>query len=166
MMNSSTINEEFLNKYKPLHNKFVRYCTSHSYGIMETDDLVQETILACLENFKKVENKERLLAYLIGIANNIVRNKKRRMKFKGEWNENAFEKLESQTPSPEVALDVHYLLKAMEQIPAKQKQAILLFEISGFTIKEISEIQKSSESATKTRISRGRKRLKKIAFRR
>ncbi|MEM9921850.1 MAG: sigma factor-like helix-turn-helix DNA-binding protein, partial [Bacteroidota bacterium] len=66
-----------------------------------------------------------------------------------------------QTPSPEIALDIHYLLKAMDRLPEKQKEAILLFEVSGFSIREISELQESTESATKTRLSRARKELRR-----
>ncbi|MEM7104125.1 MAG: RNA polymerase sigma factor [Bacteroidota bacterium] len=162
MDNSSKINTEFLNWYENHHHQFVKYCSSHAFGIMETEDLVQESILACLENYAKVQDPEKLLGYLIGIANNKVRNKKRRLKFKGNWDEQAFEKLKARTQDPEMALDIQYLLKAMDQLPAKQKQAILMFEISGFSIREISKAQESTESATKTRISRGRKRLKEI----
>ncbi len=154
--------QEFLDWYQPLHEQFIRYCSSRSYGVIETEDLVQEVILACLEGFSKVKEKQRLLGYMIGIANNIIRNKRRRMKFRGEWNERAAEKLESHNLSPEIALDIHYLLKAIEQLPEQQKEALLLYEVSGFSIKEISEIQDSSESATKTRLSRSRQKLRNL----
>ncbi|PIZ05301.1 MAG: RNA polymerase subunit sigma-24, partial [Flavobacteriales bacterium CG_4_10_14_0_8_um_filter_32_5] len=36
---------------------------------------------------------------------------------------------------------------------------IVLFEITGFSIKEIMEIQNSSESAVKQRLKRGREKL-------
>lgn len=161
-MTAISEHQQFLDQYQPVHERFVRYCSSHSYGIIETEDLVQEAILASLENYNQLKDKDKLFSYLIGIANNIVRNKKRRLKFKGQLDEQALERLESQAPSPEVALDIHYLLKAMDQLPSKQKEAIILFEVSGFSIKEISEIQESSASATKTRISRGRQKLREM----
>ena len=99
---------------------------------------------------------------MVGVANNLVRQAKRRMKFKGEWDESALEKIESRTQDPEVALDIHYLLKAIQQLHEKQREALVLFEISGFSIKEISEIQQSSKGATKTRLSRARKQLKEL----
>ncbi|MEM1321516.1 MAG: RNA polymerase sigma factor [Bacteroidota bacterium] len=154
--------QEFLDWYQPLHEQFVRYCSSRSYGVIETEDLVQEVILAALEGFAKVRDKERLLGYMIGVANNMIRNKKRRLKFRGDWDQQAFEKLESQQLDPEVALDIHYLLKAIEQLPEKQKEALLLFEVSGFSIREISQIQGASEAAIKTRLSRCRKKLKTL----
>ena len=151
--------QEFLKWYEPLHEAFTRYCSSRACGLLETEDLVQESLLAVLSNFHKVEDKKRLLAYLFSVANNIVKNKKRRLKFHGNWDERVMEKLESRIQNPEIALDIHYLLKAIELLPARQKEALVLFEISGFNIREISIIQESSEAATKTRLSRARKKL-------
>ena len=48
------------------------------------------------------------------------------------------------------------LYKALNTLPTNQKEALILFEISGFSIKEVCEIQKSSESAVKQRLKRGR----------
>ena len=152
-------NQEFLSWYEPIHGSFIRYCSTVSYGIIETEDLAQEAILATLQNFSRVKDKQKLLGYMIGVVRNIVSNQRRRKKFQANWDEELLEKLESQTPSPEVALDIHFLLKALDQLPEKQKEAILLFEVSGFSMKEISVMQDCSVSATKTRISRGRKKL-------
>lgn len=153
--------EEFLKWYEPVHEQFVRYCSSRAFALMETEDLVQESILQTLQAFYRIEDNQKLLGFMIGVANNLVRQQKRRLKFKGEWDEMALEKLESRTNDPEIALDIHYLLKAIQQLPEKQKEALVLFEISGFKIKEISVIQECSEGAVKTRLSRARHDLKK-----
>ena len=153
---------DFLEKYEPFHEPFVRYCSSRAFGWMEAEDLVQEAVLAALENYNRLADKDKLLGYLIGIANNIIKNKHRRLKFKGEWDEQQIEQLESQIQNPELALDIHFLLKAIEQLPEKQREALILFEISGFSIREISKIQDSAENATKTRLSRARQKLKTL----
>lgn len=152
--------QEFLSWYEPIHGSFIRYCSTVSYGIIETEDLAQEAILATLQNFSRVKDKQKLLGYMIGVVRNLVSNQRRRKKFQANWDEALLEQLENHTQSPEVALDIHFLLKALDQLPEKQKEAILLFEVSGFSMKEISVMQDSSVSATKTRISRGRKLLK------
>ena len=159
-MTSRNNNAAFLRLYEPIHAPFIKYCSTIAYGIMETEDLVQEAILVTLKNFSEIKDKHRLLFYMISIVRNFVKNQKRRLKFKGVWEDNLIEKLESKIQSPEIALDIHFLLKALDELPEKQKEAVLLFEISGFSMKEICEIQQSSLSATKTRISRGRKALK------
>jgi len=155
-------NQAFLQLYEPVHERFVRYCSSQAYGILDTEDLVQEAVLITLGAFDRIQNQQKLLSFMIGVVNNIVKNKRRRRKFQAEWDEAILEKLEGQLQDPALALDIQYLLKALQQLPEKQQEAILLFEISGFSIREISEIQSSSESATKTRLSRARKQLRAL----
>ncbi len=161
-MTTTNAHTQFLKWYEPIHEPFTRYCSSRAYGLMETEDLVQETILATLQGFTRIEQKEKLLNFMIGAVNNIIKNKLRRKKFRGSWDEELLDKLESQTLSPEVALDIHYLLKAMEQLPEQQKEALLLFEVSGFKIQEIADIQESSVSAVKTRLHRSRQKLRTL----
>ena len=54
---------------------------------------------------------------------------------------------------------VYLLHEALALLPDVQKEAIILFEISGFSIKDIMSIQNASESAVKQRLKRGRERL-------
>jgi len=138
---TTTAHSEFLACYEAIHEPFVRYCSSRAYGLVETEDLVQEAILATLQAFSKIRKKEKLLSFMIGTVNNLLKNKWRRKKFRAQWDEALLEKLESQTPSPE---------------------ALLLFEISGFSIQEVAEIQGSSTAAVKTRLHRSRQKLRKL----
>jgi len=52
---------------------------------------------------------------------------------------------------------------ALSQLKDSEKISLLLFEVGGFTIEEITEIQgERSQSAVKSRLSRVRKKLKRI----
>jgi RNA polymerase sigma-70 factor (ECF subfamily) len=55
--------------------------------------------------------------------------------------------------------DVHLLYEALAKLPDQQREALVLFEISGFSIVEISELQNAGISAVKQRLARGRKAL-------
>jgi RNA polymerase sigma-70 factor (ECF subfamily) len=157
---AEAVHEEFLKLYQPIHTRFARYCSNHAYGLMETEDLVQEAVLATLQRFHTIREKEKLLGYLIATANNIIRNHLRRKKFSGQYNEKDSRKLESATIDAETAMDIHHLHLALNQLPVKDKEAILLFEISGFSIEEIAVMQGSTAGATKTRLSRAREKLR------
>lgn len=154
--------QEFLNWYQPIHESFVRYCSTKAIGWIETQDLVQAAILATLQGFPKIEDKQKLLGYMIGVVKNILHKHHRQAKFRGTWDERVLEKLECRTTDPVIALDLQYLLKTIKQLPKAQEEAIELFELSGFSIKEVAEIQGVSTGAVKTRISRGRKKLKTL----
>jgi len=157
-----TTHQDFLDWYQPIHTPFVRFCSSKAIGWIETEDLVQEAILATLQGFYRIEDKNKLLGFMIGVVNNIMGKHHRRAKFKSPWDERMLEKLESRTTDPAIALDLQYLIKTLKQLPKNQEEAIQLFELSGFSIREIAAIQAVSPGAVKTRISRGRKKLKEL----
>ncbi|MFK7933234.1 MAG: RNA polymerase sigma factor [Saprospiraceae bacterium] len=161
-MDTTDTKQDFLHWYEPIHPALTRYCSSRAWGLMETEDLVQEAVLATLQNFSRVRDKEKLLGFMIGVVNNVIKNKLRRHKFRGAWDEQRMADLESKLGDPELLLDIQYLHKAIEQLPARQREALTLFEISGFSIREISVIQQSTEAATKMRLSRARKALREL----
>ena len=152
----------FMEAYRPCHEALLKYCSALAYGKMETEDLVQDVLLATYTNWDKIRNKGQLLHYMIRAARNRAISLHRRSKFRGELLDKQAERLTAQGLSPEMALDIQLLYWALDQLPAKQKEAVILFEITGFSNKEIAEIQQSSLSAVKTRISRGRQQLKVI----
>ena len=152
----------FMDWYEPVHDHFVRYCKSKSFGQISADDLVQDSILATLVSFEKINDKQKLLSYMIQTANNIIKNKLRRNKFKGAWDQAFMLTLEAKVRDPEIALDIKYLYRCIDQLTDTQKECILLYEISGFSIREVSVIQGVTEQAVKTRLHRGRKALKEL----
>ena len=152
--------QDFLAQYESIHAPLTRYCRSKAFGIMATEDLVQEAVLTALKRYEFIRDKEKLLSYLIGTVNNIVKNSMRKLSRQGNWEEHFAQQLQSDAPSPEIAAEVNILLKEMSRLPEKQQEALILFEISGFSIKEIAKIQNGTESAIKTRLSRVRKKLR------
>ncbi len=151
--------QEFLSLYEKAHEPLMRFCIAKSYGIMEAEDLANETLLVALENFHKLRNKQAFLSYLFSTANNICTTQLRRKKFKGVYQEEKAFAMEDTGVSIESKYDANVLYETMSELPESQKEALILFEISGFSIKEIMEIQGAGESAVKQRIKRGRERL-------
>lgn len=154
--------QDFLLWYEPIHSSFIRYCESKCFGRITAEDLVQETILATLSSFHKIKDKEKLLQYMMATANNMIKNQLRKSKFRAPWSEQSAALLEAKGVDPELALDIQFLYKAIDKLSKDYKECILLFEISGFSIKEISIIQGVSEGAIKTRLHRSRKKLKRL----
>ena len=159
-MNAHTIKTEFLQAYEPQHQAFVRYCASRAYGLLDVEDLVQESLLRALEGYERLRDKERLLGFLIGIANNIVRKHSRRRKFRTDWDEDLLAGLESKLQNAELAMDIHYLHRAIERLPERARETVLLFHISDRSIADIARQQGRSEGAVKTELSRARKQLR------
>ena len=57
-------------------------------------------------------------------------------------------------------VDVELLYAALDRLPNDQREAVVLFEVSGLPMAEIAAIQNCSEGTVKTRVSRGRAKLR------
>lgn len=151
--------KEFLSLYEPVHDRFERFCRARAFGDMDHRDLMNETLLVAYRKFDELEKRASFISFLFGIASRIVGN--HLQKRKTERLDNAHFDL-SDTAQPDLSVDIQHLFEALAQLPDAQKEAIILFEISGFSIKEIMEIQEAGESAVKQRLKRGRERLEEI----
>ena len=54
------------------------------------------------------------------------------------------------------------LRQCIQQLAPAKREAVVLFEVEGFTLEEIADIQRISLSAAKTRVSRARKELQEL----
>lgn len=154
--------QAFLKAYEACHEPFLRYCSALVYGKMNVEDLVQDVLLSAYQHFDKIEKKDQLLHYLIRAARNKSISNWRKTKYKAELLEGHAERLKSKEVAAETLLDIQLLYRTLDKLPEKQKDALILFEISGFSMKEIAIMQGSTEGAVKTKISRGRKKLKAL----
>ena len=64
--------------------------------------------------------------------------------------------------APDANADVAHLYAALAKLNKKQREAIIMSEITGLKLEEVASIQASSLSAVKSRVSRGRKKLAKL----
>lgn len=154
-------NKHFLALYEPNHDKLLRYCESILKDPVDAKDLVSETVLVAYEQFEKLQKKDSFKYFLFGIARNLIRRQQRRKKFWGIFNTEQAEQLPAKQ-AHQLNEDVLLLYQALDKLPAAQKEALILFEIVGYNIKEIAEIQQSSLSSVKARLARGRKKLSHI----
>ncbi len=152
----------FMRAYQPCHEAFMKYCTALAYGQMDVDDLAQDTLLAAFEHFDNIRNKDQLLHYLIKTAKNRAISFWRKNKYKTDLIDVHAERMYSNSLSPEKLLDIQVIYRSLDQLPSKQRNAVILFEVIGFSIKEIAQMQNSTETAIKSRISRGRKKLRRM----
>ena len=161
-MKNKTKQDEFMKVYNPIHDSFVRYCKAKSYGIIDAEDLVNESITRAFESFDTLKNKEIFPAYIYGIVKNIINNELRKRNINKKYD---LYKINQETlvkNHAEQKFEIEILYKALSQLSESKKEAIILFEISGYSIKEIAVIQDSKESAVKQRLKRGREELAKI----
>ena len=144
--------------YEPLHDRFTRFCKSRTYGDMPYQDLMQETILIC---FKKMDtiDKESFLAFLFGTAIRVLANHNRKKKHAQLPASFEMAATDHYANAADHASELEWLYQSLRQLPTEQREAIILFEISGFSTYEVAKIQRVSEAAVRQRLSRGRAAL-------
>lgn len=156
--NKDQIQERFLELYEPNHIRLSRFVQTLVWNKEDAKDIVSETILIAFEKFDQLKHPEMFLSFLFGISSRLIKNKNRRLKFKGMFfSKEAQEKTIEETSHE--GLMKKELYRAIDKLNHKQKEVIILFEISGFSIREIAEVQGMSESGVKSNLTRGREKL-------
>ena len=155
-----TKQERFMQLYEPVHERFERYCKTRAYGEFHFKDIMQDTLIVAFEKFDELKSEEAFLHFLFGTATRILANhrKKKRPEYVDQLNAK-YEHVHQENTLIEKQFEINDLYACLKELDQMTSECIILFEISGFSIKEIMGIQNSSESAVKQRLSRGRKQL-------
>lgn len=155
--------EHFLELIEPIRPGLARYCRAISRDREEARDLVSETILIAIEHFDQIAKDEKSFSgYLFTTATRLHKRWRWRMKRKVAYDSNSAEQIHDTTPAPDSGADIELLYEALRKLPEAQREAIVMFEISGLSLEEIRHIQGGSLSGVKSRIARGRDKLSKM----
>jgi RNA polymerase sigma-70 factor (ECF subfamily) len=52
--------------------------------------------------------------------------------------------------------------RALDELQAVQREAIVLHDLEGFSVEEVAEMQRATPSAVKSRLARGREQLRRF----
>lgn len=155
-------NKEFLEVLEPVRERLSRFCSALARNREDAHDLACETILKAYESFDKIRSKDAFLSYIFSIAARLHRRNRLKRKLFGIFDSEEAENIPANGTNPETGVDVRFLYDAIAKLPLKQAEAVILFEISGFSLLEIREIQGGTLSGVKSRIKRGRKKLAEL----
>ncbi len=123
-------------------------------------ELLSETLYQAFKGFHDLKSHEAFLSYVFTIASRVfyksVRNKD---DFVEDFD---FDRLTNNEIEPDVMLDITFLRQSMNELSDDYKETLVLFEIEGFSRKEISHILGVSEETIKSRLFRARKKLAEL----
>lgn len=158
--------DSFLALLRPHYDDALRYCRGigATGSLADTEDAFQSALLRAFENVDRLREPERFRPWLFQIVTREVRRSQRRR----WWRD--VSPLPSDDGPPPLGLvvacetgDALDVLAALSRLGDQERQALLLFEIGGFSVDEIREIQRDrSPSAVKSRLSRARARLRAL----
>lgn len=150
---------------KPIYSFMLRLTDSPS----DAEDLTQEVFVRAFEKLRKFKNNRRFFPWLYTIAVNRGRDHLRKKGLRKKLFTAEPENSDSQDPAaddcrrnPEYAIIVEEIIDAMEKLPLSYREPLLLYYREEFSIKEIAAALKISSTAVKTRLHRGRRRLRRL----
>jgi RNA polymerase sigma factor (sigma-70 family) len=138
---------------------FERYVRAMVRDSETARDVVGETILMAYESFHTLRDPASFLFFLIAIARRQYWKLSRIGRRFARLQRSHEDLLIDDAPDPGSAHDVDLLNLAIAKLPAKQRETLALFELSGWSLNEIHALQGGSLSGVKTRLVRARKKL-------
>lgn len=123
--------------------------------MQDSEDVVQDTFIQYISSKKDFETEQHIRAWLIRVTINKAKNKK--MNFFRRNIVPLEDYMETLTFESQESSD---LFETVMKLPEKLRIVIHLFYYEDYSVKEISNILRISESNVKVRLSRGRMLLK------
>ncbi|HEU5061159.1 MAG TPA: RNA polymerase sigma factor [Kofleriaceae bacterium] len=160
--------DELLALLDPVHDQAVLFARRLARSNAEGDDLYQEALLRAAIKLPGLREPARFRPWFHQIIVSVHRSRARR----GFWRRLvpceapeaaraiAEQVGEDGARAADARAGAASAARALASLPAAQREAIVLFELQELTVEEIAEIQRTSVSSVKSRLSRGRERLR------
>ena len=147
---------------EPIHAELRAGARRISRSSADGDDLFQEAALRALGKIDMLESEEAFRAWFYRVLLSVHRNRVKR----SFWSRLVpLADRDEPVAEPASAADLGGAARirlALARLPAEQREAIVLHDVQDLTVEEIAEVQGVSPSAVKSRLVRGRKRLRSI----
>ncbi|MBB6125091.1 sigma-70 family RNA polymerase sigma factor [Sphingobium subterraneum] len=126
------------------------------------DDLVQETLLKAWAARARFQAGTNMRAWTFIILRNHFLSQMRRSRFRGEWDDLVADRLLAAPAGQDKQVELADMQRALLQLPASQREALILVGAGGFAYEEAAEICGVAVGTIKSRVARGRTALEQI----
>lgn len=158
--------------FEEIVRRYQRMVTSVAYrlGVPASDleDLVSEVFVKAYRNLQRYRPEHAFSTWLYRLATNRVLDERRQRRRAGR-SEPLDERQADPSPGADAALDeserAAVVARALEELPEEYRAPLVLLHMEGRKVSEISAALALPEGTVKTRLARGRERLKKILMR-
>jgi RNA polymerase sigma-70 factor (ECF subfamily) len=126
------------------------------------DDLVQDTMLKAWMARDRFIAGTNMRAWTHVILRNVYFSMVRRARFKGEWDEYSADLLLAVPAGQESHIALSDMQRALMQLPAEQREALILMGAGGMTCEEVAAISQCAVGTVKSRVARARVALRAL----
>lgn len=136
---------------------------------VDAEDIVQETFLRVYKNKHYYKEIAKFSTWVYTIAGNLAKTELRRRKRRRIFSVSNFVNEERDYDIPDIdnnpeqevdgAITDNIIQRAIDKLPPKFKEVILLRDVQGFAYEEISQILSIPLGTVKSRVNRGRLKL-------
>ena len=149
----------FLKLYEPVHPRLCRYVQALIRNKEEARDVISEVTLIALEKFSTLKEPDKFIYFLFGIARNQFMKKLEKDKRATlTLTDTSFS-----SQSADQKIWKYELELLLNKLSTQDQQRLVLYEISGFSYKEIAELTGESLQEVKAGLYQTRQQLKSIA---
>lgn len=148
----------------PIHEDVQLFARRIAGSNAEGDDVFQEAVVRAARKLRSLRDRTRFKPWMYRVVVSVHRTRARRA-FWSRWISR------EEVPEPvgddgaswaEARASARRAAAALATLSPPQREAIVLFELHGYAIEEIAEIQQTSISSVKSRLVRGRDRLRRF----
>lgn len=150
---------EIVQLWQLFHQPLKQFVINRTGDPIAADDIVQETFIKIHLNINTLRDDEKIKAWIYQITRNAIIDYYRR--------ERSFEELPFNLPVAEEDIEISTQLATcirpmIEQLPIKYREALTITELQGYTQVQLSKKLGISLSGAKSRVQRGRSKLKEL----
>lgn len=156
---------EFEQLMAELRPRLHRYCARMTGSVIDGEDVLQETLIKAIEAFPHTGPLANAEGWLFRIAHNaaldFLRRRNRRELFQDDPQE--LETIADPDSEIERRQAAAASLRTLMRLPVAQRSSVILMDVLGHSLEEISEVLESTVPAIKANLHRGRQRLVELA---
>ena len=136
-------------------NSILRLAYSYLHNQSDAEEVLQDTLLRFLQTAPPFESETHKKAWLLRVAGNLSKNRidYNRVRDADELNEELIS---------EERDDLSFVWEAVRALPVPYREVIHLFYQEGYQTAEIASLLRENEATVRSRLSRGRAKLKEV----
>jgi len=155
---------EFEQLLADLRPRLHRYCARMTGSVIDGEDVLQETLIKAIEAFPHTGPLANVEGWLFRIAHNAALDfLRRRSRREGVQGDEELETIADPNSEIESRQAAAASLRTLMRLPVAQRSSVILMDVLGHSLEEISEVLESTVPAVKANLHRGRQRLVELA---